>query len=86
MFQFVTKKTMLTDVLGRELPAVTVFSKAISYIMDQAVSALCKRDSLFDIKTITIQWVVTVPAIWSDVSKQFMRFAATEVIFNIIHR
>jgi hypothetical protein len=27
-----------------------------------------------------IAWVLTVPAIWDDAAKQFMRLAATEVI------
>ena len=31
------------------------------------------------IKPCDIKWVLTVPAIWSDAAKQFMREAAVEV-------
>ncbi|KAH3730704.1 hypothetical protein DPMN_056696 [Dreissena polymorpha] len=32
-----------------------------------------------DLKQDNVRWVLTVPAIWNDSAKQFMRFAAEQV-------
>lgn len=40
----------------------------------------CQNQSS-DIKEFDIMWVLTVPAIWDDPSKQFMREAAAKVNF-----
>jgi hypothetical protein len=55
-----------------------VFSLAIEYL---------KKDVLFtlsnhidgDMDVYDVRWVLTVPAIWNDAAKQFMREAAQEV-------
>jgi len=41
-------------------------------------------DRVTEIKNDDIDWVLTVPAIWNDSSKQFMREAAEMVGFLII--
>ena len=42
---------------------------------DKVTSAVTRDD---------VHWVLTVPAIWSDAAKQFMRTAAIEVIIKLV--
>lgn len=66
--------TTIKDEQNKELPAIEVFSKSI----------LCLKNSLLDeldrtetpVKPDDILYVLTVPAIWSDNAKDFMRQAA----------
>ena len=74
---------MLEDDKELKLPAITVFSLAIKYLRDDLVTA-CKYKFDEDGNKVTedgIHWVLTVPAIWDDAAKQFMREAAENVSF-----
>ncbi|XP_060065858.1 heat shock 70 kDa protein 12A-like isoform X1 [Ylistrum balloti] len=71
-----SKKVMLKDIRDRELPALKVFSEAIKYLKGHLLMALDKRGA--GVKESEIEWVLTVPAIWNDPAKQFMRVAAEE--------
>lgn len=66
----------LSDEHGRKMPAMKVFSEAIKFLKEHLLGALKKRGTLVDNKD--IHWVLTVPAIWADSAKQFMREAAYE--------
>ena len=65
------------DETGKQLPALTVFSESIKYLkqslLDEAINHLS------EIVLDDIKWILTVPAIWSDPAKAFMRKAAIEV-------
>lgn len=64
--------------------AVDVFAKTILYFkqhLEQRVRECL--DSSFKLSTDDVQWVVTVPAIWDDKAKFFMRKAAEKVIYFI---
>ena len=67
----------LTDIKGKELPAMTVFSESIRYLKEHLLEALAKRATTMKVED--IHWVLSVPAIWSDAAKQFMRESAVEV-------
>jgi hypothetical protein len=69
---------MLEDEMGRKMPAMDVFSNSIKYLKDHLTQKLLQQipDTLLDSD---IRWVLTVPAIWNDTSKQFMREAAVKV-------
>ena len=56
-----------------------MFSHSIKFLKDEALKVICERtgDEYFNVKD--IQWVLTVPAIWTPAAKQFMREAAYEV-------
>ena len=56
--------------------ALEVFGESIRYLKDHA---LCQLGGTFDDDD--IRWVLTVPAIWDDSAKQFMRLAA-EMVFT----
>ena len=61
---------------GKIVPLIQVFSLSLKYIREQATKGLRKN---FDNPGRNIQWIVTVPAIWSAAAKQTMRRAASEV-------
>ncbi|XP_062839620.1 heat shock 70 kDa protein 12B [Anolis carolinensis] len=70
-----TMKTELEAVNGKKVQALEVFAHALRFFKQQAVQelkdqcpALPERDA--------IRWVITVPAIWKQPAKQFMREAA----------
>ncbi|KAH3842758.1 hypothetical protein DPMN_116262 [Dreissena polymorpha] len=58
---------------------MVVFSEIIKYLKQHLLKLLETRGTGVDNKD--IHWVLTVPAIWSDSAKQFMREAAQKVIF-----
>lgn len=59
------------------MPAVDIFSHAIKYLKDHLLNEHEGRGT--SIKDLDIHWVLTVPAIWDDPAKQFMRKAAEKV-------
>ncbi|XP_062586417.1 heat shock 70 kDa protein 12A-like [Saccostrea cucullata] len=68
--------TTIPDILNREIPAVDIFAHAIRYLKRHLLENLEQRKSIATDKDIF--WVVTVPAIWDDPAKQFMRKAAEQ--------
>jgi len=60
---------------GKRVPSVDVFAAALRYFKDQAMKRL-KEASNGLVSELDVQWVVTVPAIWSAGAKQLMREAA----------
>ena len=75
--QGLTRESLIEDDKGKKMEAMKVFSAAIGYLKDHLLST-CEKQ-LTDIKDSDIKWVLTVPAIWNDPSKQFMREAAEKV-------
>ena len=61
----------------KELPALIIFSMAIKFLKDHLMTTFIRR--VVDVRLHDIQWVLTVPAIWNDPAKQFMREAAEKV-------
>ncbi|XP_052276645.1 heat shock 70 kDa protein 12A-like isoform X2 [Dreissena polymorpha] len=68
------RRFMLEDVMGKKMLAMDVFSACIKFLKDDLMTKVCLQ--LPDADETDIRWVLTVPAIWNDVSKQFMREAA----------
>lgn len=62
---------------GKELKSLTVFRYTIQYLKQHLVNMV--RNSSPDVRDTDIRWVITVPAIWKDSAKKFMRQAAEEV-------
>ena len=61
---------------GRELPLMKVISESLRYIAEKAMEKLSEQVGKI-VKT-KIRWVLTVPALWSEEHKFFMRKAAQE--------
>jgi len=70
---------MIEDVSGKKMNALTVFSMAIRYLKDDLLVEVKK--ALLNVKNDDVDWVLTVPAIWNDAAKQFMREAAQRVTY-----
>lgn len=60
------------------MEAIKVFELSIKFLVGDLMKNL--KNSYTDIKQSDVEFVITVPAIWDDRSKQFMREAAREVI------
>ncbi|XP_062615746.1 heat shock 70 kDa protein 12A-like [Saccostrea cucullata] len=73
--QTVARDLAMEDDKGNTLPAMKVFAACIKYLREHMMDACSTRR--VDIEDDEIQWVLTVPAIWTDSAKQFMREAAT---------
>ena len=59
---------------GRELPLMKVISESLKYIADKAIEKLTEQVGKV-VKT-KVRWVLTVPALWAEEHKFFMRSAA----------
>lgn len=68
---------VLEDITGKPVPAIDVFALSIKALVQHLMDALETRGT--GVKPNDIQWVLTVPAIWTDNSKQFMRKSAEKV-------
>ena len=78
-YQGITERTLLRDIEGKQLPAVDIFAHSIRYLKEHFQGELQNQTGeTFDSK---IQYVLTVPAIWDDKAKIFMRKAAVKVSY-----
>lgn len=65
----------IKDMTGKPMRAMDVFALCIKYLKDTMIEAM-KQKITFDIEDKNIDFVITVPAIWGDAAKLFMREAA----------
>ncbi|VDH95526.1 Hypothetical predicted protein [Mytilus galloprovincialis] len=70
------EQTLVEDMDKKPISALLVFTEAIKYLKNHLLNDLKKRN--LDVPDNQIKWVLTVPAIWSDPAKQFMRTAAEQ--------
>ena len=73
---------VISDVTGKhELPAKKIFSHGIRFLKEHLMEHISRQgvDALITKDDDYVTWVLTVPAIWTDSAKQFMREAAQEV-------
>ncbi|VDI64149.1 Hypothetical predicted protein, partial [Mytilus galloprovincialis] len=75
--QDIPRDLMLEDDKGKLLPAMKVISESIKFMREHLMRTLSKKGQDV-IRPNEINWVLTVPAIWSDAAKQFMREAAVK--------
>lgn len=68
---------VLEDTQGKPVNAVEVFSLSIKALVDHFMKCVKKQGT--GLKIQEIQWVLTIPAIWTDAAKQFMRKCAEKV-------
>jgi hypothetical protein len=65
--------------MGKSIQALTVFSLAIRFLKEDLMKKI-QSGMKGELSDEDIYFVLTVPAIWDDPSKQFMREAAEQVI------
>eukprot|EP00058_Branchiostoma_floridae_P006841 XP_002592329.1 hypothetical protein BRAFLDRAFT_240123 [Branchiostoma floridae] len=75
-YQDLDRNVYLTALNGKRLPATDVFSHALRYLKQHMMKEIAKVSQTIHIGDEDIRWVITVPAIWNDAAKQFMREAA----------
>lgn len=68
---------VLEDISGKSVPAIEVFGLSIKSLVNHLTDLLDKQGTGMD--NSEIQWVLTVPAIWTDAAKQIMRKSAVKV-------
>jgi molecular chaperone DnaK (HSP70) len=71
---------VLEDITDKALSVVDVFTLTIKALVDHLLSMLKKQGKL--IHNDEVQWILTVPAIWTDTAKQFTRTSAEKVLHN----
>ncbi|KAK3581187.1 hypothetical protein CHS0354_024721 [Potamilus streckersoni] len=69
-----TKSSELEDASKKKMKTIDVFSKSIECLTKVLMEMLDRQGVL--VSSTEIHWVLTVPAIWNEPSKQFMREAA----------
>uniref|UniRef100_A0A3B3Z787 Heat shock protein 12B n=1 Tax=Periophthalmus magnuspinnatus TaxID=409849 RepID=A0A3B3Z787_9GOBI len=69
---------MITDVNKKPMDALQVFSAALRFLKDDALEALDKETQNMAKGLLNFTWVLTVPAIWDNPARQFMREAAVQ--------
>lgn len=70
----------MEEMNGKKVSAKRVFRLAIKFLKKHLLDQFKKRN--LGVKNDLIKWVITVPAIWNDACKQFMREAAEGVRTN----
>jgi len=73
-----TKDTQIEAANGRRFPAFKVVSMTLRFFKDHALRELSNQCGT-TIDNDDVRWIITVPAIWNEQAKQFMRQAAYEV-------
>ena len=76
-FQNLTLTTKVADETGKELPAIDIFSMSIKCLKKHLENLLKEKNVV--LRNNETLWVLTVPAIWDDTAKDFMRKAAEKV-------
>ena len=72
--------------MGKPMQALTVFSLTIRYMKEHLLEKLQKTMKGM-LRDEDLNFVLTVPAIWDNPAKQFMREAAEQVpCFNVYNR
>lgn len=71
-------QTLIAASNGRKVPALTIFTYALQYFKEHALRELTDQSGTRFVNE-DVRWVITVPAIWKQSAKQFMREAAYQV-------
>ena len=61
---------------GREMPLMPIIAQTLKFIAEKAIQKL--KEQVGKVVAAKIRWVLTVPALWSEEHKLFMRKAAVE--------
>ncbi|CAG2199864.1 unnamed protein product [Mytilus edulis] len=72
----ISRRLKIKDAKGDRMLAMKVFAESIRFLKNNFLETLEMRIS--SIPSHYISWVLTVPAVWTDTAKQFMRLAALE--------
>ncbi|XP_053384646.1 heat shock 70 kDa protein 12B-like [Mercenaria mercenaria] len=71
-----SRHTTIEDINGTSMPAMKIFSMSLRFLREHFLDALGKQTC--GVLEKDVQYVITLPAIWNDSAKQFMREAAIQ--------
>lgn len=71
------------DIKGHPVPAIQVFSSMFSLLKKRIESEIQFIDK-WQIND-NIQWVLTIPAVWTDRAELFIRTSAERVILHYVN-
>ncbi|XP_053383497.1 heat shock 70 kDa protein 12B-like [Mercenaria mercenaria] len=71
-----TRSTKVEDINGVSMSALSIFTMSIRFLKDHFLNNVTKQ--VPDLEEDDIRYVLTVPAIWGDMAKLFMREAAVQ--------
>ncbi|XP_014885413.1 heat shock 70 kDa protein 12A-like [Poecilia latipinna] len=63
---------------GKEMKALQVFTEALKFLKEDALKYIAQHTAGKQFTASDFTWVLTVPAIWDNSAKEFMREAATQ--------
>lgn len=69
---------LIEDVAGRKYPAKHIFTLFIKALADNFKACIREQKLTINFRD-DLKWVLTVPAIWSDAAKKYMRQCAIDV-------
>ena len=72
---------MITSANGKQMKALDVFGESVKFLKEHFLKNINNRNAGNRITVDKVRWVLTVPAIWNDPSKQLMREAANKVCY-----
>jgi hypothetical protein len=78
-FKDLNLNTKIKSLNGREFSALKIFSESLKWLHQTVINEL-NDQSLEKIKNENIKWILTVPAIWKQKAKSFMREACYQAI------
>ncbi|XP_068758558.1 heat shock 70 kDa protein 12A-like [Montipora capricornis] len=77
-----SRNTLLEARNGKQVRALDIFSYSLEYLKDKALERISDESGI-EYTAEEVRWVITVPAIWKQSAKQFMREAAYQA--GLIH-
>ena len=78
LVQDCSQQTQLEAANGQRYPAFEVITMTLKFFKDHALRELSNQCGT-TIDNDDVRWIITVPAIWNEQAKKFMRLAAYEV-------
>ena len=83
IIQNLNLETQIKAANGQRFSAATVFEHSLRFFYNHAIEELQDQATEGEVDARDIRWVLTVPAIWKQPAKQFMRQAAYKVTLQI---
>lgn len=73
----------IEDATGKQMEAMSVFSHSIRYLKDDVIFEVNKTQ-VHSLNNLDIHWVLSIPTIWNDAAKLFIKEAAEQVKLSVI--
>ena len=82
-FQRLGQQVEVVDHMNKPMDALTLFSKAVEHLNKMCLEALKEKQQ---VDKGCMRWVLTIPSMWENFSKEFIRKAAEQVSFFALNK